>query len=59
MNTIEYRSCIECKYSDYIGVECICNKHSGMKKDVLGEDVNYIEYHSPYWFCADYKDCED
>ena len=45
-------TCGECIHSEPTGVEYICKKHSG-HREIMGEQVQYTEYHGADWFCAD------
>ena len=51
-DVVEVVRCKDCKYGNSVGVEYRCEKHSG-HKNMLGEDAQYSEYHSAYWYCAD------
>lgn len=45
--------CGECKWSDNYGLDLMCQKHSGITKNKLGEDIHFVEWHSKNFFCAD------
>lgn len=45
--------CGECKWSDNYGLDLMCQKHSGITKNKLGEDIHFVEWHSRNFFCAD------
>ena len=45
--------CGECKWSDNYGLDLMCQKHSGITKNNLGEDIHFVEWHSKNFFCAD------
>lgn len=45
--------CGECMWSDNYGLELMCQKHSGITKSKLGEDIHFVEWHSKYFFCSD------
>lgn len=45
--------CGECKWSKNYGLDLMCQKHSGITKNKLGEDIHFVEWHSKYYFCSD------
>ena len=47
--------CGECKWSDNYGLDLLCQRHSGITKNKLGEDIHFVEWHSKNFFCADGK----
>lgn len=45
--------CGECKFADNYGLDLMCQKHSGITKSKLGEDIHFVEWHSKNFFCSD------
>ena len=45
--------CGECKFADNYGLDLMCQKHSGITKSNLGEDIHFVEWHSKNFFCSD------
>ena len=54
-DVVEVVRCRECRYSEPYGLDLKCNKHSGSTKNKLGEEIGFIEWHTPHFFCSDGK----
>jgi hypothetical protein len=54
-DVVEVVRCRDCRFSEPYGLDLKCDKHSGSTKNKLGEELGFIEWHTPHFFCSDGK----